>query len=69
MNCSCLLKNKRKHSIGPYIESIETLEKSLGLIIWVFEEEEEEDFEGKEVREEEKHKYSYLFFHLLSNWI
>ena len=63
------MKKKRTNSIDPYIEAIESLEKSLGLIIWVFEEEEEEDFEGKEVREEEKRKYNYLFFHLLSNWI
>lgn len=44
-----------------FSEAIETLEKSLGLIIWVFEEEEEEDFEGKEVREEEKHLANELF--------
>ena len=50
------------------MEAIETLENSLGLIIGVFAEE-EEDFEGKEVREEEKRMYHYLFFHLLSNWI
>ena len=30
------IEKKRKNSIDPYIEAIETLEKSVGLIIWVF---------------------------------